>query len=40
VRSPAGGIWPGFFALSVLEDAVEHGEDDVLLGFGEAAVEG
>lgn len=24
------------FALSVLEDAVEHGEDDVLLGLGEA----
>jgi|SRR6185437_2993371 len=39
--SPAGGLWPGwsfYLGLSVVEeDAIEHGEDDVLLGFGEAA---
>lgn len=35
------GVWSdlaGLVALSVVEEhAVEHGEDDVLLGFGEAA---
>ena len=38
-ESPGRRIWPGLsFCSAVLEEhAVEHGEDDLLLGLGEAA---